>query len=75
MRDRLRQDLKTHRYNFGHLAEETGLNRSYLSKILTGAVLPSTTTAVALAFVASRLTQKTYTPDMFLTIAKENRDA
>ena len=75
MRDRLKQDLKVHRYNFGHLAEEAGLTRQYLSSILTGTMLPSTTAAVALAYAASRLTQQTYTPDMFLTIAKENRDA
>jgi transcriptional regulator with XRE-family HTH domain len=78
MKNRLKQDLKAHRYNFGNLAEEAGLNRSFLSKILAGHVLPSTKTAVALAYAASRLTQKTYTPDMFLTIAalkKETRDA
>jgi hypothetical protein len=64
MRDKLKADLKAHRYNFGHLAEEAGLNRSYLSSVMTGSILPSVTTA------ASRLTQKTYSPDMFLTIAK-----
>lgn len=70
MRDKLKADLKAHRYNFGHLAQEAGLNRNFLSSVLTGSVLPSVTTAVALAYAASRLTQKTYTPDMFLTIAK-----
>lgn len=78
MRDKLKADLKAQRYNFGHLAEEAGLNRSFLSSVMTGSILPSVTTAVALAYAASRLTQKTYTPDMFLTIAtskKETRDA
>ena len=78
MRDKLKADLQAQRYNFGHLAEEAGLNRNFLSSVMTGSILPSVTTAVALAYAASRLTQKTYTPDMFLTIAtskKETRDA
>ena len=56
--------------NFGHLAQEAGINRNFLSSVMTGSILPSVTTAVALAYAASRLTQKNYTPDMFLTIAK-----
>lgn len=71
MRDQLIKDLKVDRYNLTHLANEAGINRSYLSTILNGKLLPSVHVATSLAMAATRLTNKAYTPDMFLTIAKE----
>lgn len=71
MRDRLIQDLKVDRYKLVDLAEAADITPSYLSTILNGKVLPSTRTATCLALAATRLTNKDYTPDMFLTIAKE----
>ena len=71
MRDQLIKDLKVDRYNLTHLANEAGINRSYLSTILNGKLLPSVHVATSLAMAATRLTNKHYTPDMFLTIAKE----
>lgn len=75
LRDRLKTDLKVDRYNLAHLAQEASVTPAYLYTILSGRLLPSVHVATSLAMAASRLTQKTYTPDMFLTIAKENRDA
>lgn len=71
MRDQLIKDLKVDRYNLTHLANEAGINRSYLSTILNGKLLPSVHVATSLAMAATRLTNKHYTPDMFLTVAKE----
>jgi len=72
MKERLKKDLKAGRYNFGHLAEEANVNRSYLSQILNGSVTPSIKVATLIAMAANRLTgSTTYTPDMFITITKE----
>ena len=71
MKERLKKDLKAGRYNFGHLAEEANVNRSYLSQILNGSVTPSIKVATLIAMAANRLTGKVYTPDMFITITKE----
>lgn len=72
MKERLKLDLKVGRYNFGHLAEEANVNRSYLSQILNGSVTPSVHVATSLAMAVNRLINKTtYTPDMFMTIAQE----
>ena len=71
MKERLKKDLKAGRYNFGHLAEEANVNRSYLSQILNGSVTPSIKVATLIAMAATRLTDKIYTPDMFITITKE----
>ena len=68
MKERLKKDLKAGRYNFGHLAEEANVNRSYLSQILNGSVTPSIKVATLIAMAATRLTNKAYTPDMFITI-------
>jgi len=72
MKERLKKDLKAGRYNFGHLAEDANVNRSYLSQILNGSVTPSIKVATLLAMAANRLTESTtYTPDMFIIIAQE----
>ena len=69
LRQQLKSDLKVDRYNLAHLAEEASVTPAYLYTILSGKLLPSVHVATSLAMAASRMTNKTYTPDMFLTIA------
>lgn len=71
LRQQLKSDLKVDRYNLAHLAEEASVTPAYLYTILSGKLLPSVHVATSLAMAASRMTNKTYTPDMFLTVAKE----
>ena len=72
-RQQLAADLAAERYNFKHLAQEAQINRSYLSRIMTGQVCPSVHLATSLAIASNRLTGlDTYTPDQFLTIERLN---
>ena len=71
LKQQLKSDLKVDRYNLAHLAEEASVTPAYLYTILSGKLLPSVHVATSLAMAASRMTNKTYTPDMFLTVAKE----
>ena len=71
LRQKLKTDLKVDRYNLSHLAEEASVTPAYLYTILSGKLLPSVHVATSLAMAATRLTNKHYTPDMFLTVAKE----
>ena len=73
LRQQLVIDLRAERYTFGHLAQEAQINRSYLSRIITGQVCPSVHLATSLALAANRLTGlDTYTPDQFLTLERIN---
>jgi len=70
-RDQLKADLEAERYTLGHLASEAMINRSYLSRILSGQLSPSLLVATSLARSANRLTGlETYTPDQFMTITR-----
>lgn len=71
LKQRLKSDLKVDRYNLAHLAEAASVTPAYLYTILSGKLLPSVHVATSLAMAASRMTGKDYTPDMFLTVAKE----
>lgn len=70
-RDQLKLDLKADRYTFQHLAAEANIHYSYLSRILCCQFVPSIHVATSLARAATKLTHKTYTPDMFITISKD----
>ena len=70
-RDQLKADLKVDRYTLTHLADDANITNSYLSRIIKGQYIPSVHVATCLALAATRLTNKTYTPDMFMTITKE----
>lgn len=70
IKERLKRDLKLHRYNFGHLAEEANVSRVTISNILNAKHNPSLATAVRLSRAANRLTGlTTYQPlDFFIDI-------
>ena len=68
LRDQLISDLKTQRYNLGHLADEVGVARNQISYWLHGKNRPSWRAAQRLSTAATKLTGKTYTPIMFLEI-------
>lgn len=70
-REQLRADLKAERYTLTHLATEASTSSSYLFRILACQLVPSAKTATCLAMAATKLTNKIYTPDMFMTIEKD----
>ena len=72
-RYQLKADLDVERYTLGHLAREAMINRSYLSRILSGQLAPSLLVATSLATTVNRLTGlTTYTPEQFMTITRIN---
>jgi len=72
-KDKLKNDLKVERYSLSAFASEAQVSVTYLYRILACQVMPSTHIASSLAVAASRCTGKTYTPDMFTTVARHDR--
>lgn len=60
MKDQIKSDLKTHRYNFRHLADEMGVDYSHLTLVLNGKRPMSYATAVTLRDALNKLTSNTY---------------
>jgi hypothetical protein len=81
-KDKLKNDLKVERYSLSAFASEAQVSVTYLYRILAcqvvpsihiASVVPSIHIASSLAVAASRCTGKTYTPDMFTTVARHDR--
>jgi hypothetical protein len=72
-KDKLKNDLKVERYSLSAFASEAQVSVTYLYRILACEVVPSIHIASSLAVAASRCTGKTYTPDMFTTVARHDR--
>jgi len=66
LKEKLRDDLKAHRYNFGHLSELADIHRSQLSQYLNGRVKPSKRVALDLAQAATELTGINYRASHFI---------
>ena len=60
MKDQIKADLKAHRYNLKHLADEMCVDYAHLSAVLNGKRPMSYRTAVALRDSLNRLTDNTY---------------
>ena len=66
LKEKLKSDLKAHRYNFGHLAEIAEIYNSQLSQYLNGKIKPSKRVAADLARAATQLTGVNYRSSHFI---------
>jgi hypothetical protein len=71
LKSQLQADLKFNRYTLSDLAKEAGHTKNHVYAILNGKTEPTLKAAICLSYAANRLTDKTYTPDMFFTITQE----
>ena len=60
MKEQIIKDLKTARYNLGHLAKDMNVGYTHLTAVLNGHRPMSYRTAVALRDSLNRLTSNTY---------------